>query len=333
MKLIPILILSAWSCALVPTSAIAAAAPCALSQADQAWLDEAMIAWNYTSSAITGIGHVKNIKAVFFDDKCVVTSTTAMNGGPAQWEAQEHSGEVTMPDGEKIPAGVTSFASADDKVTYFAMSTPSVWRTAVKSHNGLGSLEKLMTAVVLHEASHVSQVPTYGKRIGALSTKHKLPDDFNDDSIQKRFESNAEFKASIGREVDNLIAAATARDLAEAVRLANAARSMIKARQARWFKGSDAYLAEAEDIWLSFEGSAQWAAYQWLIDPRGGGIDPRAAFGSFGWHGKWWSQNEGFALFMALDRLAPGDWKKHAFGDGAKTILEMLDEAIARTPN
>ena len=60
---------------------------------------------------------------------------------------------------------------------------------------------------------------------------------------------------------------------------------------------------------------------------------PRAAFGSFGWHGKWWSQNEGFALFMALDRLAPGDWKKHAFGDGAKTILEMLDEAIARTPN
>ena len=57
-------------------------------------------------------------------------------------------------------------------------------------------------------------------------------------------------------------------------------------------------------------------------------MDPRAAFGSFGWRGRWWSQNQGFALFMALDRLADPSWRRHAFGDGAKTVLQMLDAAL-----
>jgi len=203
----------------------------------------------------------------------------------------------------------------------------------VKSSAGLQSLDQLMIAVLLHEATHVAQMPTYGARMTRLAEIHKLPEDFNDDSIQKRFEGNAEFKESVGRETDLLLSAATAPDQASAARLAGEARAAMKARQQRWYSQPEAHLAEAEDIFLTMEGSAQWVAYQWLVDPKGGAVDPGAAFGSFGWRTKWWSQNQGFALFMALDRLAPGGWKKHAFGDGAKTILQMLDEAIAGTPN
>jgi hypothetical protein len=32
---------------------------------------------------------------------------------------------------------------------------------------------------------------------------------------------------------------------------------------------------------------------------------------------------------VALDRIAGPGWKRHAFGDGAKTVLEMLDDALA----
>ena len=32
---------------------------------------------------------------------------------------------------------------------------------------------------------------------------------------------------------------------------------------------------------------------------------------------------------MTLDRLDGGKWRRHAFGDGTKTVLEMLDEALA----
>lgn len=303
---------------------------CALSPADQDWLNRAMAAWNYTSAEITGIGRVKRITPVFFDDKCVVASSTAMNGGPVVWAPRAFRGQVPLPNGQRIPPGVISFAMGDESGgdNFFVMSTPSVWRAAGKSENGLGSLELLMIAVVLHEATHVAQMPTYGERIGRLATANKLPEDFNDDSIQERFEGKREFKDSVGREIDLLLAAATAKERAEAIRLAREARSVMKARQQRWYSGTDSYLAEAEDVFLTLEGSAQWAAHQWLIDPRGGAVDPRAAFGSFAWRGKWWSQNEGFALFMALDRLTSGSWKKHAFGDGAKTALQMLDEAI-----
>ena len=308
-----------------------ASASCSLSAADQAWLTQTMAAWNYASSAISGIGRVKQITAVFFDDRCVVSSNTAMNGGPPAWTPRAFTGEVPMPNGETTPAGVTSFAMGDEKTgeNFFVMSTPSVWRAANKSENGLGSLELLMTAVVLHEATHVAQMPTYGSRIGRLVTANKLPEDFNDDTIQGRFEGKPEFKASVGRETDLLLAAATARDRGEAVRLAREARALMKARQQRWYAGPDAYLGEAEDVFLSLEGSAQWLAYQWLVDPKGGAVDPRAAFGSFGWRGRWWSQNQGFAAFMALDRIGDRSWRRHAFGDGAKTVLQMIDEAIA----
>ena len=305
-----------------------------LSPADTAWVAKAMDAWDQTSREITRIPRVNNITAVFFDADCAWSSDTAMNGGARAWTGRSFSDRVPLPNGELIPPGVTSFAMSDakDNRNFFVMSTPSIWRTAVKSQNGLGSLELLMTAVVLHEATHVAQMPTYGKRIEKLAAANKLPEDLNDDSIQQRFEGKAEFKESIGRETDLLLAAATTKDGATAARLAREARAAMKARQQRWYTGTDIYLSEVEDLFLTLEGSAQWAAYQWLIHPRGGAVDPRAAFGSFGWRGKWWSQNQGFALFMALDRLAPGAWKRHAFGDGAKTGLEMLDAALAAAP-
>ena len=36
----------------------------------------------------------------------------------------------------------------------------------------------------------------------------------------------------------------------------------------------DAYLVEAEDIWLTFEGAGQWTGFQWQIHPRGAAQSP-----------------------------------------------------------
>ena len=285
-----------------------------------------MDAWNHTAHRITGVGRVENIRAVFFDSACMVTSDTAMNGGPMLWRASRHAGKVQVPNGPVIDAGVTSFAMGGEDAEQFVMSTPSIWRAANKSDNGLGSLETLMTVVVIHEGTHVAQIPTYGRMIGALSAANNLPEDFNDDSIQKRFEGEADYAASMKRETELLFAAADATDESEARRLAREARALMRARQQRWFTGADSYLAEAEDIWLTFEGSAQWAAYRWVVDPRGGAVPPeRVQFRT----GRWWSQVQGFALFLALDRLTGDAWKRHVFGDGARTGLQMLDEAIA----
>ena len=189
-------------CALLPANATAASTPCALSQTDQAWLDRAMEAWNYTSREITGIGQVKRIEAVIFDAPASSGAHRDERRPAGVAVRSSIPAKSSFPTGTEIPAGVISFARADDKVAFFTMSTPSVWRAAVKSDAGLGSLDLLMIAVLLHEGTHVAQMPTYGERMGRLRAANSCPEDFNDDSIQERFEGDAEFKESIGREVD-----------------------------------------------------------------------------------------------------------------------------------
>ena len=299
---------------------------CSLAAPDKAWLDRSVAAWNYTALNITHIHLPPRFEARIFDARCVLASSTALAGGPNRWSARRHNGRVKLPNGEVIPAKVTSFAFSNGTSGFFVMSTPSVWRAGKVKGGPLG-LDTLMVAVLIHEGSHVVQIPTYGKRMDELSKRYHLPASFSDDSIQERFEGNRMFARSIERETALLLDAARAPTLADAARLAGDARKLMRERQGRWYK--EAYLAPAEDIWLTMEGSAQWAGYEWLIAPHGGGYQPSVAQSGFASRGKWWTQKEGFALFMALDRLTGGKWKSHAFGDGAETGLEMLDAALS----
>lgn len=307
---------------------------CGVSEADRAWIDGALAAWRLSAREITGIGEVRDFQAIFFDDDCVLTSADAFHGGAGAdiaWRATPHRGAVRLPNAEEIPAGVTSFAAEGESGAFFVMSTPSVWQTGGVRNEELG-LETMMVAVFLHEGAHISQSSTYGRRITALAEANNLPDDFNDDSIQERFGENTEFAASVQHETDLFFAAAASKDDAEAERLAREARDLMRTRQARWYVGADAYLAEAEDIWLTFEGSGQWVGYQWLVHPAGGGVDAEVVMPNFARRSRWWSQNEGLGLALALDRLSRLDWKRQAFGEGALTLAAMLDDALAIAP-
>lgn len=301
--------------------------PCGLSQADQAWLDQALGAWDRALATAAETAHPPQIQAIIFDQDCTLTSRTAMSGGEKVWSSEPHNGEVLLPHGSALPVQIVSFAAPAPGGAFFVMAAPSIWQTGGVQSAELG-LEQLMTAVLIHEAAHVLQFPTYGSRISLLADVHDLPADFSDDSIQERFELEEEFASSIARETELLLGAADAVDLTDAVGLAREARLLAQARHDRWFSGELAYLKEAEDVWLTLEGSAQWLGYRWLMDRSGGARSPEEAANGFGLRGRWWSQRHGFALFAALERLQGAEWKKHAFGDGAKTAGEMLDQAL-----
>lgn len=318
------------ACATAPAEVEPVAAPsvCSLSDSDRAWVDRALAAWRLASREITGVDRMPEFRAIFFNADCVLTSENALSSPTAEavrWTASRHAGEVVLPGGKRIPAGVTSFASGEKGSYFFVMSTPSVWEAG-----GVGegeSLKRTMVAVLLHEGSHVAQLAPYGPRLGALIDRYSLPDSFSDDTMQERFRGNAEFTASVERETELFLAAAASNDDAEAKRLAREGLRLMRERQVHWLVGEDAYLVEAEDIWLTFEGAGQWVAYQWLIHPRGGGLQPAEVMPRFT-GSRWWSQMEGFAVVMALDRIAGPGWMRHAFGDGAQTVLEMLDRAV-----
>jgi hypothetical protein len=306
---------------------------CSLSDGDRAWIQEALNAWRLTSQEITRAQVASNVTAVFFDGSWVLTSPNALTStasSPVIWRAEQHGDTVTLPNGSVLPVGVVSFArfgSKDNEASFFVMSTPSIWRAGGVDNVGIG-LEMMMTAVLQHEASHVLQAATYGARVTALAEANQLPESFNDDSMQEDFGDNADFSASVARETELFFAAAAADDDQTAWRLAREARAMMKARAARWFVEDKAYYSDAEDLWLTLEGSGQWAGYQWLVHPEGAGQPASTALEHFGRRGRWWSQNEGLAIALTLDRLGVHDWPAHAFGDGAQTFLQMLDAAL-----
>jgi hypothetical protein len=309
-----------------------AGAACVVSDGDRVWIDRALQAWRYTSREIAGIGDVPKFRAVFFDAACTLMSPDALNVGnlrDAKWVAERHEGQVRLPNGQTIGAGVTSYITGDDDGAIFIMATPSVWRAAGVNNEVIG-LETMMVAVLIHEASHVAQSATYGAQVDALVKKHKLPESFNDDSLQARFKDDAAFAASVAREIDLFLLAASAPDIAAARKFAREARDLMRTRAARSYTGSESYWAEAEDLWLTFEGAGQWTGYQWVVNPRGANVSTDVALPNFVRRSRWWSQNEGLALFLALDRIAGADWKRHAYGDGAQTALQMLDAALAR---
>lgn len=317
----------------IAAESVTATAPqaCGVSAEDRAWLDRSVTAWRNRLSRLGPPGGIRRRTAIIFDSQCMLTSDDAMqSAGPVTWTASPHDGMVTLPDGQRMPAGVTSFAGGDNQTGFFVMSTPSVWQQGGVPGGPMG-LETLMTAVMLHEGSHILQLNTYMQRITDLSLRNALPDSFSDDSIQKRFESEPEFKASVERETDLLFSAAAAPDDATARQLAKAARKLIAERQSRWFTGQDAYLAEAEDVFLTLEGSGQWQGFEWLISSDGAALAPDAAMSGFGRRSKWWSQKEGLALFLVVDRLYGPAWRGDVFGPGTLTGLQWLDSALVKS--
>lgn len=259
---------------------------------------------------------------VFYDAACVYRGD-----GTRAWAGAAHNGAVTLPDGQTLPPQVASFAAPydHDLHVFFAMGLPSVWRAGgVESTLGL---ETLMTGVLVHEMTHTRQFYYFAPRLAALTAQYNLGDDLDDDVIQTRFEANADFAASVGAERDLLFAAAIAPDEAAARELVRRAKARLEARRAAAFVGENARYGELEDVFLTMEGLAQWASYRWLTDAHGGGHpDDAATLAAFRRGGGRWSQDEGLALFLVIDRLVP-DWRERAFAPRPATALDLLSLA------
>ncbi|HYD44656.1 MAG TPA: hypothetical protein VEA79_05260 [Phenylobacterium sp.] len=302
------------------TAAAQDQADCKFQDADADWATEAMQAWAIARDDLLKVPEAETpARLILYDAACTFT----VDADP--WRAAAHGGEIETPDGGKLPAKVASFAAAfGEGQPFLVMALPSIWEAqGVKSDLGLPTM---LTGVFLHEMTHTRQMTGLYPRIGAFQKAYG-GSDFDDDIVQTRFEANAAFKAGIDAERDLLYRAAAAATDAEARALARQAHARIAARRAKWFTGKDAMFAEAEDTFLTLEGSGQWVAYAWLTKhPLGAEIEPATALTAFRRGGRKWSQDEGLALFLVIDRLVP-DWQARVFSDEPASALQLLAEA------
>lgn len=256
---------------------------------------------------------------VFYNETCMFTG----EGGPP-WRGAVHDGVVTLPDGNRVPPQVASFASpyADNTRVFFTMALPSVWQVGGIESGEFG-LENLTTAVLIHEITHTRQFASYTPRMEALDQRYDIGDFLTDDIVQDTFSENAAYVAAYEAERDLLYYALEASNDAEARAMAGEALTRMRARQARYFTGANEKLVALDDIFLTMEGIAQWAAYSWLVDVNGGRFAPDVAVPGMRRGGRQWSQDEGMAIFLLIDRLVP-NWQARAFAAEPATAMQLL---------
>ncbi|HKO57242.1 MAG TPA: hypothetical protein VJ276_15305 [Thermoanaerobaculia bacterium] len=310
-----------------------AAASCDLAAAGP-WIARWFTAWQLTSREILRLPDAPLPDLVFYDGACVYTTSrvtagvssnargAAVPGVGLEWWAAKHEGSLTLPSSKKLPVQLMSFADSDkESGPFFVMAAPAYW-----AQTGKGQ-EPGLTAVFLHEISHTRQFPGMAGIIGPIDAAWKFPEELDDDIVQTRFASNPAYVEAYLAERDLLYRAAEADSVADARALAAQALAMMRSRHARWFTGDNAVFATLDSTWLSMEGTGQWAGYAWLAHPRGGGLARDAAVKRMLGSRRRWSQDEGLALFLVVDRLLP-EWPSLVFGTPSMGAVELLERAV-----
>lgn len=299
-------------------------APCTMTPAEQAWTDRSIAAWERVRTGYLHLAVESHPTMVLFDDRC---RFEAKAGAKPQWRGTVHDGKIRLPDGSDIPPMVISSTSQNDTTheIFFVMALPPIWiaSKAVGMHDEAG-----LTAVFVHEYSHVEQLPVLQPLFDSASKHFAPPKQLSDDRLQQLFEHDTAYAAAYAKERDLLYAAANEPDSAKALAFAREAYASMVARQQRWFVGENAVWKPYDDLFLTMEGLGQWDAYAWLSDPRGGAMSRIDAQNKMRGKRHWWTQDEGLALFLVIDRFLPS-WPRQAFSAHPMLGIDLLGEAVA----
>lgn len=304
--------------------------PCRFAGEPRAWTAGALASWDRLDRERLRIGRPVTPVITLFDEACAYTLTPDRRGdfrvGARRYRASAapHEGQIALPDGGAVPARKLAFASPmSDGRMFFIMALPAVWRADVAEAR---DWRRLSMVVFMHEFAHTQQAAGLGARIDGLLASG-LSEDSDDDVVQDRFGDRPGYRPEWEAERDLFYRAVEAPDAATARdALALAARRMGE-RRARWFRDEDAIYAEADDVFLTLEGTGNWAAWMWLTDPRGGRLSAADATEFIRGGRNQWSQDQGLGLILALDRLTP-DWPALAFGPEAATGDELIARAL-----
>lgn len=324
--------ISALAASLLLTATALEAPPCRFAGEPRAWTAEALASWDRLDRERLRIAQPVTPVITLFDQGCAYTLTPDARGdfraGARRYRAigAAHSGEVSLPDGGTVPASKLAFASPlSDGRMFFIMALPAVWRA---DSNEPRDWSRLSMVVFMHEFAHTQQAASLGVRIDDLLARG-LPEDSDDDVIQDRFGQQPGYLAAYEAERDLFYGSAGAPDTRSAREGLTSAAQAMAARRALWFRGPDALYAEADDVFLTLEGTGNWSAWMWLTDPRGGRLSPTEATAFMRGGRNRWSQDEGLGIMLAVDRLTP-DWPALVFAPHGPTADGLIARALGQ---
>lgn len=248
---------------------------------------------------------------------------------PVPVHALSHDGTVTLPNGAQIPAEIIAVAmpAPGGQDAFLVLALPEVWhahpQASTDPHIGIR-----IPGVALHELIHTRQLPDLQRHVRAIARRFDLPPTFNDDVVEDRFGNSAEYRRMFIAERDLLYDAVAETDLNRSTGLVAEALSISQRRRERFFAGNDAVYAELEGLFLNMEGVAEWVRFKsHRADPAWPDADADIIAFLRGQENSW-SQDEGLALILLLDRMVP-DWKRQILSPGMPSPWAVLREALS----
>ncbi|MBS1755099.1 MAG: hypothetical protein JST34_13730 [Bacteroidetes bacterium] len=294
-------------------------------------------AWQLVSAELDLQDSINPVDFIFFDDSLVYTTSTtstskskaidgpSLAGRKTKWLVQPHFNQIFLPDGQILQPGIYSFAApGKNGKPFFVMPLLSYWKQKGVESNELG-LNKLVTGIFLHEFSHSQQMKGLGKLANELEAQHSYDVEFTDNIIQDYFVDDSAYKKLFSEEITLFYKAFEEGTAQQFLQQKDSALRILQKRHDRYLKEKGAHFIQLDNLFLTMEGLGQYLMYKWLVHPEGGGIDNRTALAGVRRGGKNWSQEEGLALFLCMERMKQSnDWIKHFFDRSNQYITSLF---------
>ncbi len=240
----------------------------------------------------------------------------------------ENQGKLWVPGRKPIPIHPQAAAMVYDNETkpFFIVASLDFEQRTQK----VGPSEdfrKFFTSLTLHELTHTRQLPQTMPKIKRLQAKYKYPESLDDNLIETTFTKDAEFHRMVDEEKRHFSAAILAKDDATARVETNAALDVLADRQYRFYVGAYRGWSEMEDVFLGLEGSAMWVQFQSSLQLAPKGQSWLDTLIQLSQRTDAWSQSEGLAMFLLLDRFHPG-WQSEFFGTEIPDSVQVLRQAV-----
>lgn len=312
---------------------------------DILWIQKVLDNWKYVCKRELNIGVIPLPWIIFYD------SSSAWHLNPEEtvlprFERTQHNVEfagvsyqlikishqqsVWVPDRQPIP--LTSFLTsampyAQNKKVFFVSPLPSLFHKLSTPDQAV-YLDFLFLGNNIHELTHTRQLPFVLPQLLEIHDSGNFKS-LDDNTVENEFSENERYKKLYREESAHLWNAVFMAKEDSCIAEIEQAFKLTEIRKREFFTGDNEGLGQADEIFLSLEGSAMWAQYRAMLK-NAPNPNERELLSWLVQQAPAWSQERGLVLFLLIDRFSP-DWKNQFFEKQLPLANSYLRNALTRT--